>query len=162
MSNFFNTDLFYLVISALLILILLWSVFLQWQNFKIRKKLKTLFGSNKKAKDFEKVIFELIKKLDQSQKDISELRKFDGYLEKIALSSIQKVGVVRYNPFQEVGGDQSFSIALLDAKDNGVVITNLYSRQENRVYAKPLEQGISKYPLSGEEKEAIARAKSSK
>jgi len=71
---------------------------------------------------------------------------------------VQKVGVVRFNPFKDIGGDQSFSIALLDEEDNGLVITSLYGREGNRVYAKPIEGGQSKYQLSDEEKEAISRA----
>jgi len=67
--------------------------------------------------------------------------------------------VVRFNPFSGVGSDQSFSIALLDSNDNGVVITSLYTRNENRVYAKPLKAGRSEYLLSAEEKNAIEKAK---
>ncbi len=71
---------------------------------------------------------------------------------------VQKVGIVRFNPFREIGGDQSFSIALLDGKDSGIVLTSLYSREGSRVYAKPVQEGVSKYQLSEEEKEAIEKA----
>lgn len=73
--------------------------------------------------------------------------------------NIQKVGIVRFNPFKEIGGNQSFSIALLDGNDNGVVITSLYSRTDNRVYGKPIKNGQSEYLLSEEEKQAIEKAK---
>jgi hypothetical protein len=69
--------------------------------------------------------------------------------------------VLRYNPFDNVGGDQSFSIALLDANNNGFVITSLYAREGTRVFAKPIKNGESEFPLSEEEKEAINRAISS-
>ena len=69
--------------------------------------------------------------------------------------SIQKVGVVRFNPFKETGGNQSFSIALLDSKDNGLVISSLFTRQGTRIYAKPVKNGKSTYQLSKEELEAI-------
>lgn len=71
---------------------------------------------------------------------------------------LQQVGVVRFNPYQDTGGDQSFSIALLDAYQDGVVISGLYSRQGVRLYAKPISAGQSAYPLSDEEKQAIAIA----
>jgi len=74
--------------------------------------------------------------------------------------NIQKVGIIRFNPFSEVGGNQSFSIAFLDGNDSGVVITSLYTRTENRVYGKPIKNGQSEYLLSGEEREAIEKAKS--
>ena len=96
-------------------------------------------------------------------KDLEKnFEKFSEELEKIKkenTSNIQKVGIVRFNPFKEVGGDQSFSIALLDGDNSGVVITSLYAREEKRGYAKPIKEGNSEYPLSEEEKEAIDKAK---
>jgi len=72
--------------------------------------------------------------------------------------TIQRVGVVRFNAFPDVGGDQSFAIALLDNHGDGVVISSLQGRAENRVYAKPLKRWDSTYALSEEEKQAIAKA----
>ncbi|WP_309123361.1 DUF4446 family protein [Paenibacillus sp.] len=69
------------------------------------------------------------------------------------------VGVVRYNPFDDRGSDLSFSVAFLDDREDGVVISALHSRDESRVYAKPLEAGASGYPLTPEEKQAISQAK---
>ena len=80
-------------------------------------------------------------------------------LKKKSKFSVQKVALIRFNPFREVGGDQSFSVALLDGNNSGVVITSLYSREENRVYGKPVKNGESEYLLSEEEKEAIERAR---
>jgi len=76
-------------------------------------------------------------------------------LKKESKFSLQKIGVVRFNPFRGVGGDQSFSIAILDANNSGVVITSLYTREENRIYGKPIKAGWSEYSLSEEEKKAI-------
>ena len=73
--------------------------------------------------------------------------------------NIQKVGMVRFNPFKETGSDQSFSVAFLDNNDSGAVITSLYPREESRVYGKPIKNGNSNYPLSKEEVLAIERAK---
>jgi hypothetical protein len=83
---------------------------------------------------------------------------FCDYLEKMSLQSIQKVGVIRFNPFKDTGGDQSFSIAFLDAKDTGFVLSSLFTREGNRVYTKPITEGDSKYPLTEEEKEVITLA----
>ncbi|PIQ05298.1 MAG: hypothetical protein COW72_02875, partial [Candidatus Nealsonbacteria bacterium CG18_big_fil_WC_8_21_14_2_50_37_10] len=73
--------------------------------------------------------------------------------------SIQKIGLVRFNPFKEIGGNQSFSVALLDGNDSGIVVTSLYSREGNRVYGKPIEKGVSNYLLSEEEKQVLEIAK---
>jgi len=99
-------------------------------------------------------------------KDLKEdLEKLSQELEKLKRESefsIQKTGIVRFNPFSEIGGNQSFSIALLDGKNNGLVITSLYTREGNRIYAKPIVEGNSQYLLSKEEKEAIEKAIKSK
>lgn len=73
--------------------------------------------------------------------------------------AIQKVGIVRYNAFAEMGSDLSFSIALLDNFQSGFVLTSIYGRENSSVYAKPVKFGKSDYPLSVEEIQAIDRAK---
>jgi len=112
--------------------------------FKKEKKLDNL-------KDVLKYVKNLEKKVDILSKDLAEMK------EKNKLH-IQKVGIIRYNPFGRVGGDQSFSIALLDEKNNGFVLTGLFASEGNRVYAKPVKDGLSNYSLSDEEKQAIERA----
>ena len=72
---------------------------------------------------------------------------------------VQKVSVVRYNAFHNVGSDQSFSVALLDYEDNGVVISSIFGRDSSTVFAKPINYGASDYVLTGEEEEAIGRAR---
>jgi Protein of unknown function (DUF4446) len=73
--------------------------------------------------------------------------------------SVRGVGIVRYNPFSEMGGNMSFSLALLDGRINGVVISVLNDRQGSRVYGKMVEKGTSAYPLSDEEQQALAIAR---
>ena len=77
-------------------------------------------------------------------------------------STVQSVSVVRFNPFPEMGGNMSFSMALLDAKANGVVISVLNDRQGSRIYGKPVEGGISSQKLSEEEQQAIGLARGRK
>jgi hypothetical protein len=79
-------------------------------------------------------------------------------LEKAAYFSLQHMGMVRYNPFQDTGGDQSFAVALVDGHGNGVVLSSLHARDVTRVYAKPLQKWESTYSLTDEEKQAIALA----
>jgi len=73
--------------------------------------------------------------------------------------TIQKIGITRFTPFKEIGGDQSFSIALLDKKDNGIIVTSIYSKERSRVFAKEIKNGESTYKLSQEEEVAIQKAK---
>ena len=79
-------------------------------------------------------------------------------LEEDLEGCIQKVGIVRYSAFQDTGSDLSFSLALLDEKNNGVVFNGIYSREMSNIYAKPVENGNSKYTLSNEEVEAIKKS----
>ena len=72
---------------------------------------------------------------------------------------VQRVGVVRYDAFAMVGGEQSFSLALLDGDDNGMVLTGLYGRSDVRVYAKPITNGGSALALSDEERAAITQGR---
>lgn len=70
----------------------------------------------------------------------------------------QKISIVRFNPFGDTGGDQSFSLAVLDAHDSGYVLTSIHGRQGTRVYVKPVDFGNSKYTLSAEEEQALGQA----
>lgn len=75
-----------------------------------------------------------------------------------ARRSLQHVGLVRFDAFEDMGGRLSFSAALLDIDGNGLVLTSINGRNETRMYAKPVEHGVSKYHLSDEEQAAIRRA----
>jgi Protein of unknown function (DUF4446) len=81
--------------------------------------------------------------------------------EQLAVSNSlasQKISIVRYNPFGDTGGDQSFTLAVLDAHDSGYVLTSIHGRQGTRMYIKPVDFGKSKHTLSAEEKQAIGQA----
>lgn len=84
-----------------------------------------------------------------------ECRRLDGILQKC----IHKVGVVRFNAFEDTGSDLSFAIALLDSANTGVVISSIFGRSESRTYAKPVVGGASSYFLTAEEKQALVAAK---
>ena len=116
-----------------------------------------MFNFFKKQKQPEnlKEVLEYLKELEKKIEGVSKrLEK----LEKKNKFSLQKIEILRYNPFSEIGGNQSFSVVLLDGNNDGAVITSIYSRDGNRVYAKPIKNGVSKYSLSEEEKEVLSRA----
>lgn len=89
---------------------------------------------------------------------IKDLDKQLSELNRKNMRNFNKVGFVRFSAFSEVGSDLSFAIALMDSYNNGFVISSIYGRDDNRFYAKPLENGKSKYRLSEEEELAISRA----
>lgn len=79
-------------------------------------------------------------------------------LEVVASLSVQHVGLVRFDAFEDMGGHLSFAAAMLDGEGDGFVFSSINGRQETRIYAKPIERGASRYHLSEEEQEAIRRA----
>jgi hypothetical protein len=86
---------------------------------------------------------------------MEELTKVHEALEARSRGSLQHIGMVRFNPFEDTGSDQSFAIALLDDRRDGIVLSSLHGRGQTRVFAKPVEGGESKHALSDEEAHAI-------
>ncbi|MDP2934351.1 MAG: DUF4446 family protein, partial [bacterium] len=121
------------------------------------KKMK-IFLKGKKVKDLEEVISEQLEKIKNTEEDIKDINEWNKKLQGICDISITRVGVIRFNPFKDTGGDQSFAIALLDSNNNGIVLSSLYTREGTRIYAKPIEKGASSYNLSKEEEGAIKKA----
>ena len=117
------------------------------------------------------VLYKLFKKFDKltagvtedlSKKGFAEVRSRIAQLEEDGKSHIQKVGFVRFNPFKELGGDHSFSLAVLDGGDSGVVITSLHTRDRTRVYMKDIKKGKATLELSADGKKALASAQKQK
>ena len=104
-------------------------------------------------------IDEVLAKFKELQNECETLRKEVKELRQENIRMVDKIGIVRYNPFEGLGSNQSFSLALLDGNNNGVVITSLFSRDANRVYGKPIKQGTSEFKLAEEETKAIELAK---
>lgn len=128
---------------------------------KIRnlKKKITLMLSGKDGKDLESIIVSHSQSITNLDKEIQELFEISNAIHRLASESIHKVDVLRFNPFKDIGGDQSFAIALLNGKNSGLVLSSLHTREGTRIYAKPVIKGISeKYTLTEEEKQAIKNA----
>lgn len=133
--------------------------FFELQILRTKKRMDKIFEGVKKDSIEELLVRQLNFSKDM-RKDIKKLFQDTEYLQRITAKSIHKVGVVRFNPFRGTGGDQSFAIAFLDAKDNGLVVSSLHSREGTRIYTKPIESGTSKkYKLTDEEEEAIKQAR---
>jgi len=111
-----------------------------------------------KEVDLVKVLEKILKEQSNSKKAIDELGKKINFLEEKARGHVQKVGLVRFNPFKETGGSHSFSLALLDGTETGVVITGLHTRERTRIYIKSIKNGRSELELSEEERKALIKA----
>ncbi|MBM3205568.1 DUF4446 family protein [Candidatus Shapirobacteria bacterium] len=139
--------------------IFFWLVFLSVIFYNLYHYYQKLVnGANKK--DLKSILEELLKNFQKESVRISDLIKEIQKLQKENLYNIQKVGLVRFNPFSETGGNQSFSLAILDGEDSGLVLTSLHSREITRIYSKPVKKGKAEsFELSAEEKQAIKAAK---
>lgn len=133
-------------------------IFLWTQNRRMKRKLAVFF-SGKEAKDLEKILVDQLKETRELDREIQELFEISNRLRELGMKSIHKTSVLRFNPFKEVGGNQSFCVALLDGKNSGTVISSLHTREGTRVYAKPVIAGQpGSFPFTEEEKSAIAQA----
>jgi len=136
----------------------IWLLILTFFVIKFLKSWQKIFKKGTKN-NLDEILKNQLEDIENIKISLEEIFEKIKKLKIISDKTIQKIGVIRFNPFQDMGSDQSFSIALLDSKNSGVVITSLTSRSGTRIYAKPIEEGESKYQLINEELEAIKKAK---
>jgi hypothetical protein len=108
--------------------------------------------------NLETLVVQQVESLRRQEVRLTELAETCKRLTAQAERCLQRVGLVRYNAFEGVGGNQSFSLALLDAAGNGFVVTSLFGRSESAVYCKAVEKGRPALVVSAEEEEAIRQA----
>jgi len=164
MANIIQTYSPYLLLGFLFafLIFLIWNIALQLQFSRLKKRSFEFFGGNK-VNNLEELLLSQTKSIKLLDKDIQELYTISNQINALAFKGFHKLGVVRFNPFKDVGGDQSFSVALLNGKNDGLTISSLFTREGSRVYTKTITGGVSeKHPLTEEEKEAIQLAISSK
>lgn len=139
------------------VLLAAWLGYLTWRQVRLERRLRTLLTAASGA-DLETMLQSYLAQVQETASQVRDLNALAKRLQVAARHSLQHMGVVRFNPFPDTGGNQSFAIALVDAHGNGVVISSLHAREGTRVYAKPLKKWESEYALSEEEKRAIAIA----
>lgn len=139
------------VILFVLVLVLLKSI----NNLEKRYR-RFMRGVNNK--NLEELVVGYLDKIDEAKQGSDKLMELFNNLDKRVKSCIQKTSLVRYRAFDDVGSDLSFSIALLDENNNGIILTGIYGRHESNTYAKPIDKGISRYDLSEEEQQVLEEA----
>lgn len=135
-----------------------WLLILSFWVWREHHFLKKLFPKSDE-RDIRKKFSEVLEEVANFKGDTKALKaKFEN-MENQNLEHLQKVALLRFNPYDDTGGDQSFTLALLDESGNGFVLTSLHSRSNTRVFAKPVTGGKSgKYQFSKEEEEVVAKA----
>lgn len=153
-----NYGLFlWLVVVLVLLLSLLWLIVLQRTVSRLRRTYAALLATPE-GKDIGELLSMYVEQMRLAASKADQLTKTSERVESQVRSSIQCVGLVRFNAYEGIGGEQSFAVALLDSDGDGIVLSSLHGRAEGRLYAKPVSRWDSTYTLSVEEREAIAQA----
>jgi hypothetical protein len=144
--------------GILFVFLIGWLIALSALLFRLLGHYNRLTGGGN-VRTLKEVLEGMLRKDGEIQRDIKRLQEVVTQLASDGQYHVQRVGIVRFNPFADTGGAQSFTMAILDKKDNGVVMTSLYGRTGNRWYVKEVAEGAGiGVELSQEEKAAIQKA----
>lgn len=151
-----------LVINTLLTILFLISTIIAGKGYKeLNKRYLAFMSKLSNGENVEGMMHEYLNIVNEigqrSKSNETEIKNVKEQLKKC----IQKVGLIRYNAYNDTGSDLSFTMALMDQEENGVVVNGLYSRESSSIFAKPLAKGETKYNLSAEEIQAIDIARAS-
>lgn len=138
------------------LVLIIWLGVLTFLFFRERRYLQELFPKSGE-RDIRNKFKELIRLVEDFDKRGQLLEEALLKQKKRELRHLQRIAIERYNPYNDTGGDQSFTAVLLDAKLNGLLFTSLHSRAGTRVYAKSISSGVSDLDLSKEEKEILKK-----
>ena len=156
--EFIKTETFLLILVAIMTLLLIGFVVMVTKFSKLNKKYKNFMqklGNGKNLEEDLETYMYRVNKVEQQNAQIqNEMKNMNNNITKC----IQKVGIVRYNAFEDTGSNLSFALALLDNNNNGIVLNGIYSREMSNIYAKPVENGKSTYTFSEEEIKALQKA----
>lgn len=143
---------------AITLLLVLCIILLGIKHIKMDRLRREFFASGLK-KDLEQILVDQNRGITKLNQELDALNESLTELHQKNKSNIQKIGFMRFNPFDDSGGNISFALALLDAHDEGVIVSSLHGREGTRVYAKAVKAGKSETQLTEEEKKAIQEAK---
>lgn len=133
------------------------AVICLWQVQQMKRRLALSLASSD-GTSLEKTLQSQHKQVATASRELEELRRSQAKTAETLELASRKVSIVRFNPFGDTGGDQSFALAVLDGHDSGYVLTSIHGRGGTRVYVKPIDFGKSKYKLSAEEERALKQA----
>lgn len=147
-----------ILVTGLGAIFFIWLIIVTWLIFKTRAHYLNLVATTRKEK-LDDILGELLVYYKENKKEISDLQKNIKTLSEGSDYHFQKLGIVRFNPFENRGGQESFVISLLDRKNNGLLMNFIYTREGLRVYTKSVKKGASvTYQLTKEENAAIEKS----
>ena len=145
-------------LAILCLVLLAWIVYLTYLLFQLKNHYTSLIHDSS-GKNLQQILEEIVKQEEETKKMLASLSHRYDKIEEEERVALKKIGLTRFNPFKDTGGDQSFILSILNQEDTGIVISGLYSRLGTRWYAKKVEKGQGvDHELSDEEKKAVAAA----
>ena len=156
--DFIKQDTFLLVWLIITVLLLLGFIIMISKLYSLNKKYRTFIEKLGNGKNIEEDLETYMYRVEKVEKQNAEITNYIKTLDEDLTKCIQKVGIVRYNAFKDTGSDLSFTLALLDEHNDGVVLNGIYSREMSNIYAKPIKNGKSTYTMSEEETQAVQKA----
>jgi hypothetical protein len=146
------------IVLGLLVLLLIVLVFVLFRRTAgLERRIASLTRSGE-GRSLESVLDAHLDRVDAVGRELDELAARSAVLEQRQRRAFQRIGLVRFNPFDDTGGNQSFALALLDLQGDGFVVSSLHARAGTRVYGKAIARGTSEANLSDEESEALRLA----
>jgi hypothetical protein len=144
-----------LAVAAIVLLVLV--VILARQVGRLRRRVDAVTRGVDGA-SLHGVLDAHLQRVDAVASEVDDLSARSAVLEGLGRRAVQRVGLVRFNPFEDTGGNQSFALALTDARGTGIIVSSLHSRTGTRVYAKAVTEGTPDGALSDEERRALGIA----
>lgn len=156
--DFIHSDIFLWGMLSICAILLILYIANSIKLSKLRKNYKDFMLKLGKGENIEELLKNHINRVENVEKKNNEIMHYCETINNQMKQCMQRVGLVRYNAFQDTGSDLSFALAILDENNNGVVLNGIYARESSNIYAKPIKNGVSSYTLSKEEKEALEKA----
>ena len=158
MLYFLKADTSIAIIFIINIILLISVIISNARISKMNKNNKEFMQKLGTGKDIKEDLNSYMERIISLEEAVSETHSYCKRLENSMKDCMQKIGIVRYNAYNDAGNDLSFAVALLDEKNNGIVFNGIYSREMSNIYAKPIEEGKCKYNLTKEENAALNKA----
>lgn len=152
-----HSALLWLTLCVAFVALGLWTVSVHARTARLEAHLDDLFGEAS-SENVARLLAEYLGTVRSTAVAVDTMRREHQEIANLMPRVVQHVGLVRFSPFHDTGGDQSFALAVLDGRRDGIVITGLHSRNDSRLYAKPVHRGESSYSLTPEEQQAMSQA----
>lgn len=155
-----NTSYMIAILGVLMIVMYLLIINLYYNLNYMKKRYKKMMTGIDDGANLERMLLGHIDETRSVAQENEKLKAENKRMDDLLKRALTRVSVVRFRAFEDMGSDLSYSVALLDSHNNGVVMSSIFGREDSRSYVKPIENGTSTYQLTAEEEQALREAMS--